>query len=302
MNTLNTLLTPDDVLEFVRANYTLEDAPQTCELIRRGFNDTYLVTAEQTKYIFRVYFNGKYYISSPEAFQFELDLLDYLKAQHITVSYPIRMTNGEFLGWTPTPLGERATTLFSFAEGINISEVPATVEQITAAGKTLAALHLAANNFSSPYERYHLNLKYLVDEPLRLIEEHKDEEGQALLASLPPIAELVDAVKSLSIDNGEYGIIHSDAHIDNMHFQGNEVTLFDFDHCGYGWRVYDLVAFHDNLSTSPKYQEAFLSGYESLRPLSQGERDCFPIFAHLRMLWDVGDMIATDALRNDLGS
>ena len=44
-------------------------------------------------------------------------------------------------------------------------------------------------------------------------------------------------------------------------------------------------------------RDAFLQGYETLRPLSQGERDCLPIFLKLRMLWDAGDILATEALR-----
>ena len=290
---MNTLLKPDEVLELVRANYSL-DAPQTCTLIRRGFNDHYLVTAGQTKYIFRVYLNGKYYVGLPEAFQFELDLLDHLHLQSIPVSYPICMDNGELLGWTPTALGQRATALFSFAPGGEVAVESVTVEEILEIGKTTAAFHLAANDFSSSYERYHLNLKYLVDEPLRLIEKDDSEQGKELLASLPPIADLVSAVKSLSTDNDEYGIIHGDLHPGNMHFQGDQVTLFDFDHCGYGWRVYDLVPF---CYAPDAHQKAFFEGYESLRPLTEGERDCLPVFAKLRRLWDAGDMLATEKLR-----
>lgn len=272
---------------------------QNCNLIRRGFNDHYLITAVQEKYIFRVYLNGKYYVDLPEAFQFELDLLDYLQAQGIPVSYPIRTNNGELLGWTSTALGERATALLSFAPGGEVSEDAFTVEQSVEVGKTTAAFHLAANDFSSSHDRYHLNLKYLVDEPLRLLKEDNSDRAQEFLASLPPIPDLVSAVKSLSTDKDEYGIIHGDLHPGNMHFQGNQVTLFDFDHCGYGWRAYDLAPFSDAPST---LQKAFLQGYESLRPLSEDERECLPVFAKLRMLWDAGDILATEELRISPGS
>ena len=214
---------------------------QNCSLIRRGFNDHYLTTVGQTKYIFRVYLNGKYYVDSPKAYQFELDLIDYLHKQTIPVAYPIPLNNGELLGWTSTALGERATALFPFALGGEVAGESLTIEQSIELGKTVAALHVASNSFSSNHERYHLNLKYLVDEPLRLLEKDNSEQAQELLASLPPITELVDAVNNLSIDNDEYGIIHGDLHNGNMHFHENQVTLFDFDHCAYGWRAYDLI-------------------------------------------------------------
>lgn len=290
---INTLLDTKNILELVTENYSLGEV-QNCSLIRRGFNDHYLITAGQAKYIFRVYLNGKYYVGSPEAFQFELDLLDYLRTQNIPVAYPIRMDNGELLGWTLTALGKRATALFPFAPDGGVTTESVTIEQILEVGKTTAAFHLAANDLSSNHERYHLNLKYLVDEPMRLIEKDNNEQGQELLASLPSIPDLVSAVKSLSIDNDEYGIIHGDLHPGNMHFQGDQVTLFDFDHCGYGWRAYDLAPFY---YAPEAYQKAFFQGYEALRPLTQGERDCLPIFAKLRMLWDIGDMLATEELR-----
>ena len=290
---MNTLLESADILELVQANYSL-DTLQTCTLIRRGFNDHYFIKAGQAKYIFRVYLNGKYYVDSPEAFQFELDLLDYLHTQNIPVSYPIRMNNGELLGWTSTSLGKRATALFSFAPGGEVTTESLTIEESLEVGKTTAAFHLAANGFSSGHERYHLNLKYLVDEPLRLLEKDGGEQAQELLASLPSVPDLVSAVKSLSVDNDEYGIIHGDLHPGNMHFQGNQVTLFDFDHCGYGWRAYDLAPFYH---APDAHRKAFLQGYETLRPLTEGERDCLPVFAKLRMLWDAGDVLATEALR-----
>jgi Ser/Thr protein kinase RdoA (MazF antagonist) len=37
-----------------------------------------------------------------------------------------------------------------------------------------------------------------------------------------------------------FPIIHGDLHGGNGHFAGpRQLTLFDFDHGGYGWRAYD---------------------------------------------------------------
>jgi Ser/Thr protein kinase RdoA (MazF antagonist) len=153
---MNTLLSQKAVLEFVKANYSL-DEPQTCEFIRRGFNDHYQLTAGNEQYIFRVYLNGKYYIDSPEAFQFELDLVDYLYKQEIPVARPLPQSNGELLGCIDTDLGKRYTALFSYASGESLSyalgESPPgktpTVEQCADLGKTIGAFHLAANDFQS---------------------------------------------------------------------------------------------------------------------------------------------------------
>ena len=166
---MNVLLETQDVLQIVNDNYTLEQ-PQVCELIRRGYNDHYLITAGQTKYVFRIYLNGKYYIQSPEAFQFELDLIHYLHNQKVSVGFPVSRNDKNFLGSIPTALGERAAVLFSYALG-SASEYdnPPTLNQCYELGKVIATFHLAANDFRSSYQRYHLGLEYWYINRLNLL-------------------------------------------------------------------------------------------------------------------------------------
>lgn len=119
-----------------------------------------------------------------------------------------------------------------------------------------------------------------------------------MLASLQPTENLVDTVRALETSKDEFGIIHGDLHLGNIRFEGDQVTFFDFDHCAYGWRAYDV----GTLSFLPEAKfEKVIEGYESVRPLSEGERSSLPAFAKLRMLWDMGDMLATTSLRADPG-
>lgn len=302
----NTLLSPNEILKLVNTRYSLGEA-HYCDLIRRGFNDHYSVEFEEAKYIFRVYLN-KYYIEAPDAFQFELDLLEHLHQEGVPVAHALRKTDGELLGWTSTALGERAFALFSYAAGEEVThDELMTLERSFQLGKAVARLHLAANSFKSNHKRYHLDLKYLVDEPLRLMAQQEDESARVatqeeyernrdMLASLQPIENLVDTVKALETSNDEFGIVHGDLHPGNIRFDGDQVTFFDFDHCAYGWRAYDVGP----LSFLPEAKfERFLEGYESVRPLSRGEHESLPVFAKLRMLWDMGDMLATTSLRAD---
>lgn len=288
---MNILLEPATVLELVSEHYDLPQ-PQSCHFIRRGFNDHYEITAGETRYIFRVYLNGKYYIESADAFRFELDLLEYLHEQNVQVAYPLPQKDGTLLGWTSANSDRRAFALFVYAPGETVEELPS-VAQSLELGRTVASLHVAANTFTSPHERYHLDLEYLVEQPLRLIEQQDDREMQGTLDALP-VDKLVDAVKKFDASGDQYGIIHGDLHPGNLHFQGERVTLFDFDHCAYGWRAYDLATV---FSLPNEQREAFFRGYESLRPLSDEERALLPVFAQLRTLWDIGDVLATETLR-----
>ncbi len=298
---MNTLLNAEEALQIIRRHYSLGSI-KYCMFIRRGFNDTYLVDTGSKKYIFRLYLNGKYYVASHDAYRFELDLVNHLHTRDVPVATAIPTQNGEHLGVMQTAHGQRAFALFNYADGIALSRDSVTNDQGYQLGVALANLHLAANSFESQFERYKLDLKYLIDEPIRLISEGekstdpKDniKHGRRIIDKLQPIEPYIDRIKSIGTEGDKFGIIHADLHLGNVHFRGNELTIFDFDHCAYGWRAYDLAI----ASGLPKKQKAsMIEGYESKRPLSQEERDSLMDLGNLRNLWDIGDILATENLR-----
>ena len=83
-------------------------------------------------------------------------------------------------------------------------------------------------------------------------------------------------------------------HLGNVHFLGNHFTIFDFDHCAYGWRAYDLAI---SSGLRKECRDSMIEGYESVRPLSDAERASIQDLGNLRNLWDIGDIMATEGLR-----
>ena len=56
--------------------------------------------------------------------------------------------------------------------------------------------------------------------------------------------ELKAQITELDFGSDGWGIIGGDFHGWNLHFtENNELTLFDFDLCGYGWRAFDLAVY-----------------------------------------------------------
>lgn len=304
---MNELLSPEKVAEIVDAHYPL-GKPVFCKLIRRGFNDHYLVHLEGGRFVFRVYLNGKYYIESFEDYAFELELLDHLHRDNVPVAHALSLVNGERLGRVGTKQGERAFALFSYVPGVEADRESLTLEQSFRLGKTMAEMHLSLNRFRSRKGRYRLDLTYLVEEPLRLISAEigknssglASQEEQAALAEmvegLGPIDDLVATVEQIDCSGDEFGLIHADMNLGNVRFQGDEPWLYDFDHCGFGWRAYDVSICR--LLPAPQ-GEAMLHGYESVRTLSASERGCLATFSTLRRVWNVGDMMATESLRGE---
>jgi len=291
-------LTSDEALDVINNHYRVGDIDY-CMFLRRGFNDSYVVETGSERYIFRVYSTGKYYIESNDAYRFELNLLKHLHSKNVPVAVAVTTVEDELLGVGKTRHGQRNFALFHYADGFPLERNSVTTEQSYRMGMALANLHLAANSFESQFQRYKLDLKYLVEEPVRLVTEGEKREepnalierGRYVIEKLQPLKSYIDRINSIGTDGDKFGIIHSDMHLGNIHFRGDELAIFDFDHCAYGWRAYDL-AISNGLPKAQK--ESMIDGYESRRPLCQEERDSLEDLGNLRNLWDVGDALATE--------
>ena len=288
----NRTFDPEALSPVLGARYDLAP-PIRCEFIRRGFNDHYRIWTADGRYVFRIYLNGKYYLSGEADIRFELALLDHLSREGVPVSRPIAGKDGELLGMLADGTEERPFALFSYAEGE--STRPLTVEQARPLGDTMARLHLTSDRFRSIHPRYHLDLRYLLDEPVaqigRLLYENRKGD---LSAYMPRLEEIRRRIRALPTGGGAYGYIHGDPHGGNMHFTAaNEVTLFDFDHGGFGWRAYDLAVCRDSMDDAGWPE--FLAAYEDRRPLSGAEVESIPLFRKIRPIWDLGDILAMQA-------
>jgi Ser/Thr protein kinase RdoA (MazF antagonist) len=139
--------------------------------------------------------------------------------------------------------------------------------------------------YNSPRE---LGLEYLLDRSLRII--------TPLLQAYPAHLEHLQnstgpLCQSLQIPQTApyWGICWGDPHSGNVHFTGDEqLMLFDFDQCGYGWRAFDVAKFyHTAISTGvPRsIRTAFLEGYQAIAPLTALEVDSLQVLAQLAHLW-----------------
>jgi Ser/Thr protein kinase RdoA (MazF antagonist) len=293
--TPNARVDPAAVASLVEQNYALP-GPLTCSWIRRGFNDTYLLEAPDAKYVFRLYLNHKYWISSPNDFRFELELLRYVRRRGAAVAPPIPRRDGALLGAFPTAAGERAYALFEFAPGETHGPVGAAPARRL--GETLAAFHVAADAFRPARAedgRYHMDLRYLLDQPLDLLDAFLRERGrEGVRRFRAPAAALRERVLALPRDAGRYGVIHGDPHRGNAAVsEAGAVIWFDFDHGGFGWRAYDLAVCGRSLPEPVR--GACLEGYAAVRPLSEEERELLPTFRTLNAIWDLGDVLAMRA-------
>jgi Ser/Thr protein kinase RdoA (MazF antagonist) len=141
--------------------------PMECKLLNRGLNDTYLVKTTTEKYILRVYRAGW---RSHSDIRYELEALLHLKRLNVSVSAPVPRRDGEFLHSVSAPEGSRTIVLFTYALGKEPVYAANEESESYQYGRSVAQIHSETDGFQSQYQRFHLDLEYLLDAPLKSIQ------------------------------------------------------------------------------------------------------------------------------------
>lgn len=263
---------------------------EDCQLIRRGLSDSYLVRTAETCYVLRIYRPSWRTISE---ILYEMDMLCYLSQHGASVSQPLKRKDGLFIHGLNAPEGIRQMALFTYAQG----EPPVlTEEQSYQMGRATAQLHQASEGFTSAHTRFALDVNHLIHFPLRRAKpylEHRPDDLTFLLTLADILGErLHELAPSL-----DWGICHGDATERNAHITpGGQVTFFDFDCGGLGWRVYDLATFRMNVRKREQVAllwTAYLRGYMATRPLPPSDLEAEPLLFVARIFWSLGIFPAT---------
>ena len=113
---ISSIISPTDIARFVCEKYSLA-VTTTCKLLKTGINHTYSIMSEDETFIFRIY---SYNWRTEEEIMEELKLLQLLKQNDISVSYPIADSSQNFIQIVKAPEGFRFAVLFSYAQGNKI--------------------------------------------------------------------------------------------------------------------------------------------------------------------------------------
>jgi Ser/Thr protein kinase RdoA (MazF antagonist) len=268
----------------VLPDYEIQPTTQ-CHFWNRGMSDVYLVETPDTAYILRV---SQAHWRSQADIQFELELLDFLFHRGIPVAYPLRTRAGQLAVEIAAPEGKRYAALFIYAPGqVALGDLNPIQSKLL--GETVAKMHLAGQDFCSPVDRAPLDLHYLLDDSLQIIAPFLQHRPQ----DLAYLTDTIDHIKQQLADFPQHqplwGICWGDPHSGNVHFTAdNHITLFDFDQCGYGWRVFEIAKFWQvSLCTGlgKAVREAFLAGYQSVQPLSDQETKALQSFTQVAQIW-----------------
>jgi len=244
--------------------YGINDAE--VESINFEFNATFSVSTQSgQKYALRLNINSTRTVSNIQAeTQWVRDLA---RIPTINVPTPIASLDDQYL--VSAPHADSGQTIYcvmySWLEGEEIGDEP-TLDQLHTVGRAMALLHENSSNFTltdgaalPTFNDFFWGTEdYLFSSKSTLIpkDRHLIEQARDLIVMY------TDQLYATSVVH----IIHADLHGWNLMWHEDQLSIFDFDDCGYGIEAQDIAVALYYLDT-PEQDAALLDGYKSIRQL-----------------------------------
>lgn len=234
-------------------------------------NSNFLLHTTNSSYILTLYEKRV----DKDDLPFFLGLMEHLARKGISCPLPVQRRDGSVTG----VLAGRTAAVITFLEGMWMRRP--TVAHCREVGKALASLHLAGMDFpmSRPNALNMTGWRKLWEGS----HDRADEVEPGLTAEVD--ADFAELERSWPKDLPA-GIIHADLFPDNVFFLGEKLSgLIDFYFACNDLYAYDLATclnawcFEKDNSFNLTKGTALLSAYQSVRPLSEAEKEAMPILA-----------------------
>ncbi|MDT5389919.1 MAG: hypothetical protein QOE04_3560 [Mycobacterium sp.] len=282
----------DDVDVAKRALAEYELAPDsTLRLLNLSENATYLVddAGTGTQSILRVHRKGYH---QPHEIASELDWLDALRHDgDVTVPTVLPARDGRRVVTVDQDGTARHVVHFDLVAGTEPDEKTLTFEDFHTLGRITAALHDHSKAWTRPpgFGRFAWDWHHsLGDQPRWGRWQDAIGVGETESGVLDRAGQLLHRrLAEYGHGSDVFGLIHADLRLANLLVDGDDITVIDFDDCGFGWYFYDFgtaVSFFEDDPAVPEWQDAWATGYRSRRPLPVRDEAMLPSFVLLRRL------------------
>jgi Ser/Thr protein kinase RdoA (MazF antagonist) len=177
---------------------------------------------------------------------------------------------GDLIETVATELGDYHVMVVAGAAGQQLDVGDLTEDRVHRWGAALARVHRDAGAHSAlprAFER-------LACADALLRDDHQLEMAAGRVTEL---------LARLPAGPDRFGVIHGDFELDNLAWEADAVTMFDFDEAAQSWYADDIARATRDLDSlpMPRRQQlltAFVTGYRSIRPLDDHDLQCRPLF------------------------
>ena len=267
----------------------LDDA--ALEIIKHRENTVFKVTADDGRcFALRVHQAG---LHNDAALRSELTWMQALRDDGFPVPGVVLTDDGELFATIRHDGMERQCSVLEWIDGDlfnDLGGVPqgmqsAMCDRFRRLGALAAKLHVQAIDWQPPegFERHAWDEAGLLGAEPRmgrfwdhpgLLPEQRREFLKARIV-------LRGFLKKLGKTRDNYGLVHADFLPDNILVHDGQLTLLDFDDCGYGWHLYEMATGLFPQIKQPFFDElvvAYLDGYRSERQFSKADEEALPAF------------------------
>jgi Ser/Thr protein kinase RdoA (MazF antagonist) len=290
-------LTPEALLAEVIAHYDLVP-PVASARIYNGFHEIYRIDTGRGPLILKLFRAGSRTLVD---LQCEIDVLLHLGRKGVSVVHPVASRDGRFArsllmqAGEKQPEGERHAVLFTYALGGAVTSFDEARCRLY--GRALAGIHTATDDFAGAPVRW--NLEQLLDLPLRALEPLLDDRPEDRRTLQEFARRLRERLAALPEDAHGWGFCHGDFRAANSHLDEatGELTTFDFEGGGIGYRDYDFATFWYFLTGGRTREEqerlaaALMDGYGELRAFSAAQREAVSLFVPVRPFRIMGNIV-----------
>ena len=213
------------VAQQLKDHYGL-DSP-TCKNLNTLANYAIEVTSPSGHFALKIYNPAS---RTAAEVQWEVDLTLHLIKNGAPVAKPVAGKNGSYLQAFVVDNQDLTTVLFEWAAG---EKPKPELSTYTLIGKAAAQIHNAADTFTSELSREKYDAYELIDDQLQRMKTPLEESDQ-----YQRVYELSERMRKIITNPSlDYGIIHNDLTLDNVHLDGDSLTVFDLDSAGESWRA-----------------------------------------------------------------
>ena len=229
---------------------------------------------------------------SMKAIESELDWLDAL-SRDADVATPSPIVSGDGRRVVTVEVGghERHAVLFDRIPGAQPEETDVNPRNFEILGELSARMHNHAREWRRP-EGF---LRIRWDWESSLGEQARWGRWQDGIAVGPEEEDILGKAAAVVHDRlGEFGqlpdrfgLIHADLRLANLLQEGDDLTVIDFDDCGFGWFMYDFattVSFLEEDPRVPEWQQRWIDGYLRAGKLRADEIEMLATFIMFRRL------------------